>query len=1538
MSLKNITSKVIAALVSIYLVLGNCAVTGLGIVEAIAEDIQTPKLAIEQSFSKYIQYEKENYKGTVVQTNVSIKEEEGIHIPISNMGLELKVPSINGVLPDRVSIIKANTILTNGTENNSVGQDYSKNTGLLNISYENKEVDGKIYSEYKENAKDEFEIIYIYPESAYIAENNPKVLVQEININATYKVNKETLNLTAKSMISESMVADSEDVINYEIKNVSEIYKGFMYSNETNKTNYATDYKEISEMAVFNSEIIDTIKVRLEKTVFNLNNNTELDTGSIQYRYTRISENDFNKVFGQDGELDFYLGNTKYAAIKYGEPDDKGNRNFVTEYYTQEKQNIEAGKVEYPIETVSVRMESSKPVNEGKIYLENLKQIVSESNYGVKVSELKNIKETRSVIATKNNQEDRIINIASKTNKYSIELKEPSTQISFELSNNKLSTLTTNKITATVKINDTNSSCKLVNGGNIELTLPDNTANANIISAKSLYENGISIKKAKVENEKVILEISGKQTTYDTLNISGGVNIVLDLEIDIADTVATHKENINLSYNNVQVSKEIEIVSKYGLLMESKIKNETKNTDVITIINSNRTIETAINDTKQVENIELNVVNNYENEIANVQISGALGNSSEKNITYDVKLERAITLSKGKVLYSVDNNNWQETYNANAKYFKIVLDNNKLSKGDSVKAIIKLSIPANLDFNEVSYIKYETAYNNGEQINKVSSIIMFATEKDEFKEEIETNEIVKNDSNIELSITPVITQNYVHAGQKVSYKITVKNISNQTINNIIVHDIIPENSIYTYKVKREGIAANYLEEIKDDTKKDLSWKITSLAPNAEQEIEFMITVKENITEQQDLLNKVNITYDGQQLYLESKVTIRPSLIVTDLTTVDEKIIGINYSEDEIVEYHVRVKNISNRSINNVTVQYAIPKNMKYVEGGLGIYNEFNGYNIEKNGKLNNNIFEYKINKLNVGEENIIVIRCKVEKLSNIYEADISGIVNILIDNDIYQTNLKTIKTIQSAFTIKLQSNRTETEILKKDDEVIYTITVKNIGKASGGFNIKDSIPEQIIVNSIEYYTNSDEKFSYYVENNEVEVTNSLEVGKTLTIKIHGKVKEIKTSNEEIINIINSATLDRGSYNIKSNEISLQVKTEKENTINTENEETNNNNESGNQNNDNQNTPDNPSNPDNPDNPSNSDESTNLDNSNSTDKPSDQEINTYSLSGVAWLDSNKDGKRDESEKLLSGIKVYLVDSGTGKVVTDSDGNEINVLTGENGEYKFDGISEGLYLVLFEFDTNKYKATRYQTPNVSSTLNSDVIISKVTIDGNEKIVGATNVLELKADVNNIDIGLIENAEFDLSLEKQISKISVITTQGTKTTEYENINFAKVDLVAKYMNNTSVIVTYKFIIRNNGDVTGYVDSLQDDLPKGLEFSSELNKDWYKGSDGKLYTEALSKTAIEPGKSSEIELILTKETTEESTGTFTNNAELAKISNIEAVDEIQKDNNKSSADLVISIKTGSPMLYIGITLVSIAIIAVGSYVIKKKVLNMGI
>lgn len=1564
MSLKNITCKIIAALVTVYLILGNCAMAGLGIAEAIAEEVTTPGIAVDFEILKYVQYSNGGAKGVEIQTSIEVKETTGQqrHLPANTMELKVQVPEINGIKPERVSLVKSNTKLTNGIENYSVNQNYDKNTGLLVISYENK----NNYSEFNPESKDEFEVIYFYPESAYIEKNGQSQISQSVFYKRTFTAHGKTLTLEPekpryKSSTMSPTELTNEDIVKeaveFELKNTADIYKGFMYCNETNKTTYATDYKTMFNLSITNKDVLNGIQIYLNKSKFILKDK-ELDTNSIHYKYTKISEEDFNKIFGQDGALDFYIGTTKYATIKYA--DIEGNKKFTTEYYTQTKQNIEGGQVEYPSEVLSVLVKSTKPISEGNVTFEEVKQVIGQSNYGTKVLNIKGIRETRKITAiqldaTTGEETNRNI----KEDNINVELKEPSTQISFELSNNKLSTLVTNKLTATIKINDTNSSCKLIDGGNLELKLPDNITNAKVLSAKSLYENGISIKKAKIENGKVILEISGKQTGYDITNISGGTNIVLDIEIDIADSVATHKENINVTYNGMQVSKEIEIISKYGLLMESKIKNETKNSDIITAINENKTIETSLNDTKQIQNIELNIVNNFENDITNVQVLGTLGSSTEENITYDIKLENKISLSKGKVLYSADKNNWQETYTSNARYFKIVLDNNKLLKENSVKAIIKVAIPEKLNYNESSYIKYETSYTNGEESKSLSSIISFITQADNFTEKTRENEVVKKDDNLELTLCPVITQNYVHSGQKLLYAIKVKNISNKTISNIDIQDFIPNEATYIYSEKKKGTGAYYLEEIADSTKRIITWKITSLAPNAEQIIEFMVKVNENISQQQELVNKVNVAYNAQNFDLENKLIIKPSLIIANLTTKDESEVDKYYREGDIIQYCINIKNITNKAVNNAIVKFDIPKNLKFVEGGQAHKNEFGDYIIEKNGVLNNNTFEFNVTKLDSNEEKTIIVKCSTERLSNNYEADISGIVNVILNEDTYQTITKNIKIKQAAYTISLQSSKNEEELLKKNDSIMYTVVVKNIGKTSGEFNIIDEIPKEIQVEKIEYTKDDAEPFSFDTSKQKLEITNYLDQGKTFIFRIYGKVGDVVTNNGEIKTISNFATLVTENYQQKSNNVTVKIKTEKEtsdsdtpgmpsNPSNPDTPNTPSNPDDTNtpdapnkpDNSDTPNVPSDPNNPDTPDVPGNSDkpnEPSDSDNPNAPDTLEDPDTSKkeeYSLSGLAWLDTNKDGKRDDGEQLISGIKVYLVNSETGKIVKDSEEKEISVETAENGEYKFEGIKKGSYLVIFEFDINKYKATKYQVSIAENSSNSDAIISKINIDGNEKTVGATNVLNLKSDLNNIDIGLIEDAKFDLSLEKQISKISVINAQGTKTTEYENINFAKTDLVAKYMNNTSVIVTYKFIIKNIGDVTGYVDVLKDNLPKGLQFSSELNKDWYKGADGAIYTEALSGIAIEPGKTSEIELILTKDTTENSTGTFTNSAELEKTSNIEAIEQAQKDNDKSSADMVISIKTGSPMLYIGITLGSISIITIGAYIVKKKIL----
>ena len=155
--------------------------------------------------------------------------------------------------------------------------------------------------------------------------------------------------------------------------------------------------------------------------------------------------------------------------------------------------------------------------------------------------------------------------------------------------------------------------------------------------------------------------------------------------------------------------------------------------------------------------------------------------------------------------------------------------------------------------------------------------------------------------------------------------------------------------------------------------------------------------------------------------------------------------------------------------------------------------------------------------------------------------------------------------------------------------------------------------------------------------------------------------------------------------------------------------------------------------------------------------------------------------------------------------------------------------------------------------------------------------------------------------------------------------------------------MIVEYKFTITNEGAIPGYVKKLADYLPEELKFSTELNKDWYEGKDGTIYNSSLANTIINPGESKEVTLLLTKNMTEESFGLITNTAEIYETSNDYGLEDIDsKPGNKatneddiSTANVLTTVKTGETIIYATLTLTIIAIIGVGTYLIKKKVIK---
>lgn len=333
-----------------------------------------------------------------------------------------------------------------------------------------------------------------------------------------------------------------------------------------------------------------------------------------------------------------------------------------------------------------------------------------------------------------------------------------------------------------------------------------------------------------------------------------------------------------------------------------------------------------------------------------------------------------------------------------------------------------------------------------------------------------------------------------------------------------------------------------------------------------------------------------------------------------------------------------------------------------------------------------------------------------------------------------------------------------------------------------------------------------------------------------------------------------------------------------------------------------------------------------------EKP-EEGANLKTLSGFAWLDSNRNGQKENDETLLAGIKVKIYDVKAQKYLVET-------VTDEHGQYEFKDIESGSYVLIFEYDKEKYEPTIYMAEGVNSANTSKVVLNNININGQEIIAAVTDTIDLQDDISNINIGLKENLIFDLELNKYISKIVVQTSQKTKQYDYKDNTFAKVEINKKQLQGATVVLEYTMKVKNTGEISGYARNIVDYLPSGLTFSSELNKDWYL-LDSCLYTKNLENVEIKPGEEKEVKLILTKTMTNSNVGLINNRAEIYEDYNKYGEDDIDsRPNNQEpneddfgSIDTIIQVSTGGrDIAYTILFITNVILIGIAMELIFKR------
>jgi len=752
----------------------------------------------------------------------------------------------------------------------------------------------------------------------------------------------------------------------------------------------------------------------------------------------------------------------------------------------------------------------------------------------------------------------------------------------------------------------------------------------------------------------------------------------------------------------------------------------------------------------------------------------------------------------------------------------------------------------------------------------------------------------------------------VYEEEVINYTVKVTNNTGVTVNNIKIQGNIPNGTTY---VEKDGTwipgRAEYETERnplyrKKEEKTDVTQTVDTLESGKSYVLQYKVIV--NKLNEETLNTEINstISVNGNNIK-ENKMNLqlkKAKLKVELYPKMDE----INLTDRGTWVFEVKVTNLTDQKIDNVVVKTKLAEEL----------------NLENESSLISHTYDEnkKILQLNIGTlDKDKTINIKVTP-NNIKEDNSEASIDFSVttkgdgtdeyrsDND---TNIAYVPVIRIE-----QSSETQGQTIQSNQEVKYKFEISNVGKDTAVINMIDNLPDGMIPLEANYETysfNSEskefEKNTNYQDmttgrgDNDFDITTIMPIGGKITVEIKAESRyTVKTIEVENIAIIKGIGIPDKYSNSVKNTILSYLPEESE-----EPEEPDN--------------PDNPSDPDNPDDPGSEDEEQNKE-----------------IKGTVWIDSNKDGKRDDSEEKLSGITVKLYNADTNKIETQKDGKKQIQITDNNGEYTFSSVGQGRYLVLFEYDTGKYSLTKYQEKGVSDSLNSDVILKTVSIDGKEQTVGLTNIIEVKSNnIEDIDMGLVKNEVFDFRLDKYVSKISVENSKGTKEYNYNNSKLAKVEIRAKEIDNTEVTIEYKIVVTNEGDTSGYIAEILDYIPNGLNFNSDNNKDWTRGKNGTIVNSSLSTQQIEPGESKEVTVRLNKKMTSEDTGTIVNAAEIGKsynINNIKDKDSTEANQNKeeddySEANVIISIGTGlvrNIIIIVAIVLVGIGIF----YGIKNK------
>ena len=1314
----------------------------------------------------------------------------------------------------------------------------------------------------------------------YIYETNTKE--EALTIHTETTTNTTLLNGTVVStaMEQQDYEIDSKigDIATVEVvPNTTSINKGYMYSNKDKSENQIET--EFSVKYRLNVGLAEA----LNDVTIKENGDFLGDSNASQYIYDKkvsVSSEELVKVLGEEGKIDVVKADGTVIGT------------------------LNKDTTEIEINDSNISFVASKPQTEGEINLSVIKAI--RGNLGYSKEEIASFKTLSTRVQINGESVGEIT------------LEEPTSKVNVQLSNTNLSTVVQNEnVVMNIELERDDVTDNLFANPEIDIVFPNEITGIGIKDATLLYDNQLVSADSTINGNTISLKLNGTQTEYSSQSTSKGTVIRLVLDLTLNNLAPSSQTNIMLTYTNdndtlianasgIQTYSEtsantvevpVNVVAPTGFVTTQSMAGYNGD-ESVTSQESEEIGNLPVLSDARTANISGVVVNNLGSDAEGLVILGRIpftGNkqidgSEELGTTFDTELAGALTVenldatvyysTNGEATYDLENesNGWTTDYTSDAKSYMIVA-NSAVAHGTTINFNYRVNIPANVDYANTAKASYGVYYNNNAEEGASKSVVLATPVGIKTAEKAELSVEVTAQNKFTGANVPA--DGSIKEGDYLTYNVSVTNTSNEVAENAKVSVELPQG-FGRIEVSDLDIPDWPLQY---DTIYTSPYEVDLGTINAGEtkNITFDL-IAGNITNEEDVSRTVRVTATADRMDGEAVGVFTTNLqtgFVTGLLTVTYE--NRNVDPGTTLEYTIKVQNVNSEEKSNVVARITLPEGLEYVSSGTA-NGEYEGSYDESSRELTFNIGTLE------GRKSIyITINARtIESSNDILQTKASLTCDGMSDG--FYTNTVTVYTGAPRVEATLSSNISQGNLLDSDT-IEYYIDVKNTGNVPARVQISNTTPSGLLNNSYRIEVSNGQRTDRdnFTSNYVSEIV-ELEAGGSARLTIVAKPVAISSGTSTEVTVTPQVDILK-QY---SEEVLAQV------SINSLTHT--------------------------------------IQGTGGSNTPGVE--GSYRIAGTAWIDSNKDGIKTSDEPRLSNIQMTLYDT-EGNIARDSNGNELNVTTNEDGQYSFENLNSGNYQIVAHIDTFNYLVTTYHLEGAVESENSDFV--DATLDGTP--VAATDILNLSTyNLYNVDLGLQEREQFDLSLDKKVTKITVTNTR-LEPREYEyDTDFAMVSLLNTYVEYSTVLIEYTITITNEGKVAGYARELVDYMPEGMAFSSDLNTNWYLGTDGNIYSTSLANTLIQPGETKTITLVLTRRMTGENTGTVVNTAEISQAYNEYGLEDGDStpgnrqdgEDDIATATTLIAMGTGREVAsFIGITLGVIAIVGLAVFLIKKYVIK---